>query len=209
MTPLAEIHSHHAMVNKAEWTITTPLSGEARSRTRVAVPPRRGGTRPNAEALEQAIAILTTRRPRDASGDDQNADIRALHRGLEELGWRVQLLEASLKDRDHGPSVQTGVTQLAEHFAELAFALQQVQRVILVADDGDLTIWTVIDAEPFDRGQRYPVYVAQARALSMTDCDFVDFRLVNLREFGSDAANVVPRAEVIWERSRPRDAAAL
>ena len=138
-----------------------------------------------------------------------SAEMDVLHRDVEELGRRVERLEASLRGRGARSGLEREAIRLVEHFAGLAFALPQVQRVVLIADEGDLTIWTVIDTEPFDRGQRYPVYAAQARALSMIDCDSVDFRLINLREFGSDAADIVPRAEAIWERSRSRDAAAL
>jgi len=138
-----------------------------------------------------------------------SAEMDVLHRDVEELGRRVERLEASLRGRGARSGLEREAIRLVEQFAELAFALPQVQRVVLVADDDDLTIWTVIDAEPFDRDQRYPVYGAQARVLRDAECDAVDFRLINVREFGSDAADMMPRAGILWERSRSRDAAAL
>lgn len=67
--------------------------------------------------------------------------------------------------------------------------------------DGDLTIWAVIDATPFDRNQRYPVYAAQAQALRQAFSDSVGFRLVNLREFDGGTDGVVPNDHILWERA--------
>lgn len=91
---------------------------------------------------------------------------------------------------------------LGERFVTLVRALPQARQVLLEAADEGARIWTVIEAEPFDRGQREPVYAAEIAALEAHPDVDADFRLINLAEYGeSRAADVLPEnAEVLWHR---------
>jgi hypothetical protein len=91
---------------------------------------------------------------------------------------------------------------LGERFVTLVRALPQARQVLLEAAAEGARIWTVIEAEPFDRGQREPVYAAEIEALQAHPDVVADFRLINLTEYGeSRAADVLPEnAEVLWHR---------
>ncbi len=91
---------------------------------------------------------------------------------------------------------------LGNRFVTLVQALPHARQVLLEATDEGPRIWTVIEAEPFDRSQREPVYTAEIEALEAHPELDADFRLINLAEYGaSRAGDILPdNAEVLWRR---------
>ena len=89
---------------------------------------------------------------------------------------------------------------LGNQFAKLVRALPHARQVLLEATDEGPRIWTVIEAKPFDRGQREPMYAAELEALEAHPDVDEDFRLINLAEYGeSRVGDILPEnAEVLW-----------
>ncbi len=91
---------------------------------------------------------------------------------------------------------------LENRFVTRVRGLPQVRQVLLETAAEAPRIWTVIEAEPFDRSQREPVYAAELEALeAFPDVD-ADFRLVNVSEYGASQADAIlpDDADVLWRR---------
>ncbi|MGE0540103.1 MAG: hypothetical protein AB7R89_07970 [Dehalococcoidia bacterium] len=73
---------------------------------------------------------------------------------------------------------------LVSEFVRAMRQLPQARAVYLSFADDEPCITTFIDAEPFNRALRNPIYQAQAEVLHAHPGIDVDFRLVNLTEFG-------------------------
>jgi hypothetical protein len=73
---------------------------------------------------------------------------------------------------------------LVTEFVRIMRQLPQARAIYLSFPDDEPRITTFIDAEPFDRAFRNPIYQAQADVLRAHPSIDVDFRLVNLTEFG-------------------------
>jgi hypothetical protein len=95
----------------------------------------------------------------------------------------------------------TDMSALQKRFSDLVGALPQARRVLLETTDEGVCLWTVIEARPFDRAQREPVYEAQREVLRSYPFD-VEFRLINLAEYGpTRTSDVLPGdAQVVWAR---------
>jgi hypothetical protein len=73
---------------------------------------------------------------------------------------------------------------LVTEFARAMRQLPQARAIYLSFPDDEPRITTFIDAEPFNRAFRNPIYQAQVEVLRTHPGIDVDFRLVNLTEFG-------------------------
>jgi len=104
-----------------------------------------------------------------------------------------------------GPSFDTVVAA----FVRRVTRLPQTCKVLIEHDGQATRIWTIIDAEPFDRSARAPVYAAELATLDEAGGLDVAFRLVNQREYGQgDLSAIVPaEAKVVWSREPVADRA--
>ncbi len=71
----------------------------------------------------------------------------------------------------------------AVHFAELLTEMPAVRYVGLAGSDRKPCLAVIIEAEPFDRAARYPVYEAYGSMLDAFDGVALDLRLSNAREY--------------------------
>jgi hypothetical protein len=86
---------------------------------------------------------------------------------------------------------------LVSEFVRAMRQLPQARAVYLSFADDEPCITTFIDAEPFNRALRNPIYQAQAEVLRAHPGIDVDFRLVNLAEFGGrPSAEFLPENRV-------------
>jgi hypothetical protein len=87
-------------------------------------------------------------------------------------------------------------------FVSLVSGLPFVEQVLAVPGYEGVEIWTIIDAEPFEREPRYQIYEAEFEA-SVSEADAqVLLRLINRREYGDETMeSVLPQhAHVAWRR---------
>jgi hypothetical protein len=90
---------------------------------------------------------------------------------------------------------------VGERYVDLVRSFPQVRRVLVEATPSGPRIWTVIEAEPFDRDQREPLYAAELEATGAAPEMDIDFRIVNVSEHGSSRAGIVPdEAVALWHR---------
>lgn len=87
-------------------------------------------------------------------------------------------------------------------FANRVRALPYVDQVLLERDVP--RIWTVIDAEPFERANRDPIYTEELHVLRDHPDQAADFRLINVREYECKVDDqILPREiETVWTRSQ-------
>jgi hypothetical protein len=87
-------------------------------------------------------------------------------------------------------------------FVTLVSRLPFVEQVLAVPGYEGVEIWTVIDAEPFEREPRYQVYEAELKATDGEPGAQVLSRLINRREYGEERmAWVLPaQAHFVWRR---------
>ncbi len=107
------------------------------------------------------------------------------------------------------PAHETSFDALVAAFVQQAKRLPQVREILVERVEDADRIWTVIDAEPFDRSARAPVYAVELAALDAAGTPDVAFRLVNRREYAQcDLGGIVPTdAAVVWSRERVADRA--
>ena len=130
--------------------------------------------------------------------DDRLATVSA---EITDLRRRVERLEMTAAPRGRSEGLAAGTIALAEKFAGLALALPQVQQVLLEETDEGPTIWTIINAEPFDSSFRDPVYEAEAEALRSVNGGLADFRLLNTREYERGVEDLLPTSpSKVWKR---------
>jgi hypothetical protein len=88
-----------------------------------------------------------------------------------------------------------------ERYVDLVHSFPQVRRVLPEATPSGPRIWTVIEVEPFDRDQREPLYAAELAATGAAPELDIDFRVVNVVEYGSSRTGIVPDGAVaLWHR---------
>lgn len=94
------------------------------------------------------------------------------------------------------------VSTLVGEFIHIVSDLPHVRQVLLEATDVGPTVWTVIDAEPFKQDERDLVYDAELRVIERRPNLDVDFRLINVAEYGDEAEEgLLPtRARTLWRR---------
>lgn len=103
-------------------------------------------------------------------------------------------------------SALTNTARTAEHedvdglilrsYVALAEKLPQVRRVVSKRSAAGLAVWTLIEAPPFDRSFRNPVYEAELAALGSSEAS-ISFRLINSAE---SVFSIPQDAEVLLSR---------
>ena len=98
----------------------------------------------------------------------------------------------------------TRVDELCKDYVDMVSTIEVVRRILLVEDSGVTTIWTIIDAPPFEDSLRTPIYEAQIKILSTLKENIpLDFYVLNLSEISEDEEleSIVPsNAKLVWER---------
>lgn len=96
------------------------------------------------------------------------------------------------------------VKDLCENYLNMANTVEVVKQILIVEDEEGFTIWTVIEAEPFDDSLRKPIYQAQIDMLRQIEDDKpIDFHILNILEYTNLEAlqDVIPHnAKIIWQR---------
>lgn len=96
------------------------------------------------------------------------------------------------------------VAKLCEAYLKIVSSIDMAKKV-LVAETMDVaTIWTIIDAPPFEDSLRTPICDAQLRILSMLKEQIsLDFNVLNVSELSENQQpdDIIPvNAKLIWER---------
>ncbi len=122
----------------------------------------------------------------------------------EHRGPHLGAQPASLSPAPPG-RVQTAdeLSGLLGRFVDAVSELPQARQILLEDTEEGPRVWTVIEAEPFDRRHREPIYQTQGELLRNGSSIEVGFRLVNVSEFGADRmASVLPSgAQTLWVRA--------
>lgn len=96
------------------------------------------------------------------------------------------------------------VEELCQDYLNMANTIEIVKRILIIEDEEGFTIWTVIEAEPFDDSQRKPIYQAQINMLRQIEEDIpIDFHILNISEYSSleGLQDIIPpNAKIIWQR---------
>jgi len=187
--------------------------------------PYRGGT---ARALKGGRAgspayiqswLEIHERTRFLSRADFGDDAAELRRDVDTLRFRLEQLarqQASLAEAIGAPSKllpETPSTQPVDthetavvcgKYVGLVGRLAIVRKILLVRDEEGTTVWTVIEAAPFEDSLRVPIYEAQFEALrSAQEGALLDFYVLNTKELteGQDPEGILPEdARVLLER---------
>ena len=98
------------------------------------------------------------------------------------------------------PAPQTEA--LINGFVRRVATLPHVREVRLVDDGQEWLLWTLIEAEPFDRSAREPVYQAQLATLQDHPATDVSFCLTNLAEYPDVAVDemVSTDSRILWTK---------
>ena len=75
------------------------------------------------------------------------------------------------------------VTQFAEAFVERIRGLPHLHEVVLDDRDGEVQIWTLIDAPRMRDEDREPIYRAELETYREFPSVEAEFRLINVREY--------------------------
>ena len=156
--------------------------------------------------------------------DYSTSAVLALNQAIQD--WQQQLTEASdsgTEIRKHIDRLQNKVEELDEkltrhlnprrdliallvtRYVNIVVKIEVVKTVRIRAEEDRVTIWTVIEAPPFQDELRIPIYDAQTEVLRMDEGNIrVDFNLVNVSEIPITASIeqiIPPNARCIWSRS--------
>jgi len=98
----------------------------------------------------------------------------------------------------------TRVDKLCKDYVDIISSIDIVRQILLVEDKDITTIWTIIDAVPFDSSLRTPIYDAQGKIFSVLEEDIaLDFYVLNLSELPEKQeleSIIPPSAKLVWER---------
>lgn len=101
-------------------------------------------------------------------------------------------------------TISTRVDELCKGYIDTVKSIDVVRQVLLVEVNDVATIWTIIDAAPFESSLRTPIYNAQVKIYSEMEDDIaLDFHVLNLSEFQEKQelkSIIPPSAKLIWER---------
>jgi hypothetical protein len=98
------------------------------------------------------------------------------------------------------PSLSGTKPSLSERFAQKASRLQSVEAVIVRSTNDTVTIWTILDREPYRREIRDAVYDLEVETLNEFPEAHVDFRLINTAEYDTSAEVHLPVGTVLYKR---------
>lgn len=105
------------------------------------------------------------------------------------------------------PDRRTGIkapeAKVLREYVALVSKFSFVEQVLAVPGYEGIEIWTIIDAEPFEREPRYQVYEAELQASDGEPDAMVLLRLINRREYGDEGTeSALPtNALIAWRRS--------
>ncbi len=118
-------------------------------------------------------------------------------------GCYAIIVLSSARDLDMTTPKSIEVTQkLIDKFVAKVSSIGEVQTVLLIEGGEVPRIWTVLYSKPFDREVRRHVYDTEDVVLLALDQPLLDFRLINLSEFGKDQRPYLlpERAKVLYKR---------
>lgn len=98
------------------------------------------------------------------------------------------------------PSLPGTKPSLSERFAQKAARLQSVEAVIVRNTNSTVTIWTILDREPYKREIRDAVYDLEVEMLKQFSEAEVDFRLINTAEYNTLAELHLPVGIILYKR---------
>lgn len=105
------------------------------------------------------------------------------------------------KTKSRGGAIAT--KPLQDYIGRLA-GIPSVEKVLLSEHEEGLTVWTIIDAPPFEDSVRAPIYEAELEALrGCPEETMIDLHVLNLSEYageGGISAAIPSDARVIWHR---------
>jgi FtsZ-binding cell division protein ZapB len=107
-------------------------------------------------------------------------------------------------DEIHSRVETNTVAKLCQAYVKIVSNIDMAKKV-LVAETMDVaTIWTIIDAPPFEDSLRTPIYDAQLRILStLKEHVPLDFNVLNVSELPKkqEPNDIIPaNAKLVWER---------
>ena len=140
---------------------------------------------------------------------DETAEMRQEISTLKrELSSHKQAID-ELRKLVHGglaikPTTPVTIDELCKNYVEIVSTISIVRQVFLVESKDVLTIWTIIDAPPFEDSLRTPIYKAQLDILSaLKENTTLDFYILNVLELSKDEnlQGIIPSdAKLVWER---------
>jgi len=96
------------------------------------------------------------------------------------------------------------IADLCKAYVDLVSTINIVRQVLIVTTNHIATIWTIIDAPPFQDSLRTPIYDAQVKILSTLKENIpLDFYVLNVAELSEDEKleDIIPsNAKLVWER---------
>jgi len=96
------------------------------------------------------------------------------------------------------------ITVLCRAYVEAVSNIDLVQQVLLSQDEEGATLWTIIDAPPFEDSLRAPIYEAQLKILrTMKEDSLLDFHVLNASELPQNQSveEIIPsNFDIIWKR---------
>jgi len=139
-------------------------------------------------------------------------EVDVLHLSVESIrqAWETTkktLEELSREINDIRSIIQTSnatITGLCRAYVEAVSNIDLVRQVLLSQDEEVATLWTIIDAPPFEDSFRIPIYEAQTRLLrSIREDILVDFCVLNVSELSDNQRLkdiISPDFTILWQR---------
>ena len=97
-----------------------------------------------------------------------------------------------------------GVKAAIKEYVDKVTTLPQVKEVLVARDEEGATIWTVIEAPPFEFSSEEPIYEAELEVLRDSPDDvLLDVRVLNVAELPGreGVAEFIPaQARLVWRR---------
>lgn len=126
-----------------------------------------------------------------------------------EMSRSVELLQdVMLASTRSIPSLETNVLRTCEDYVRRVKSIEIVQEILVEETEEGPTLWTIIDAPPFEYSPREPIYEAQLVTLRELEGNkFPDFRVVNVSEFPKTEKleSLLPAAgKTLWKRKHER-----
>ena len=126
-----------------------------------------------------------------------------IERKIAQLQNRVEALDKKLighlniSNRDISAKLAIG-------YVNIVRSIEVVKEILLQTKEDIVTIWTIIDAPPFQDDLRMPIYDAQVIVLRTLENNIhIDFHIVNLSELPNTVGieQIIPlNAKCIWSR---------
>lgn len=143
---------------------------------------------------------------------DMKREIDTLRIGMatmnRELSSYKQTIDKLCKTVYESPSKEqtksTRVDKLCKDYVDIVSSIDVVRQILLVEDKDITTIWTIIDAAPFESSLRTPIYDAQVKIFSVLEEDIaLDFYVLNISELPEKQeleSIIPPSAKLVWKQ---------